>query len=558
MASIFRRGEDQPFILQFTDDRGERKTVSLGTRSERDAKRTLEKIENILSAKQLGDTLDVGTAAWLAKLQDGNWGRGFLARLAAAGLVDGPRAEPAVELRTAVQDSEASELREPAAPAVLTLGKMVAEYIARRSDVKQPTLVNWGHTQRNLIAFFPSDKPLEEISVADAKDFERYLKTTARSVPRRHKRNKAATDQPETADANRSAGKPLSLATRQKRISNAKQFFQDAVDRRLIPANPFAGLESGNPANEDRQFFVTLEMASSVLEVCPTVEWKLVFALCRFGGLRCPSEVELLRVEDILWDKDRFLVHSPKTEHHKGKGTRWVPIFPELRPYLSAAWDQAEPGQKYLVTLCRDKSKDYLRKTMEKIIRRAGLPQWPKLFQNLRSSRQTELEDAGFPSHVVCAWIGNSPQVARKHYLQVTDDHFNRATGGTIEKASDGVGKALQNCSGTASQGIADGKVTPARHSRNPMISARHGGMSHGIAAEMGVTGLGPVTETSKNIGKNGGRTGFDPKRCIFVCTGEKASRLAESLAARPVDLSDMTALDIRSLLDDLAPCASD
>jgi hypothetical protein len=28
---------------------------------------------------------------------------------------------------------------------------------------------------------------------------------------------------------------------------------------------------------------------------------------------------------------------------------------------------------------------------------------------------------------VVCTWIGNSQQVAQKHYLQVTDDHYQRA-----------------------------------------------------------------------------------------------------------------------------------
>ena len=28
--------------------------------------------------------------------------------------------------------------------------------------------------------------------------------------------------------------------------------------------------------------------------------------------------------------------------------------------------------------------------------------------------------------HVVCAWIGNSAAVAAKHYLQVTDEHFEQ------------------------------------------------------------------------------------------------------------------------------------
>ena len=51
---------------------------------------------------------------------------------------------------------------------------------------------------------------------------------------------------------------------------------------------------------------------------------------------------------------------------------------------------------------------------------------WPKLFQNLRSTRETELAD-DFPMHVVCQWIGNSQTIAAKHYLQVTADHFSKA-----------------------------------------------------------------------------------------------------------------------------------
>ena len=51
---------------------------------------------------------------------------------------------------------------------------------------------------------------------------------------------------------------------------------------------------------------------------------------------------------------------------------------------------------------------------------------WPKLFQNLRSSRQTELAER-YPIQVVCEWIGNSEAVAAKHYLQVTEDHVAAA-----------------------------------------------------------------------------------------------------------------------------------
>ena len=68
-----------------------------------------------------------------------------------------------------------------------------------------------------------------------------------------------------------------------------------------------------------------------------------------------------------------------------------------------------------------------LRTQLGRIIQKAGLTPWPRPFQNLRSTRETELMEH-YPAHVVCAWIGNSEAVARKHYLQVTDPHFERAT----------------------------------------------------------------------------------------------------------------------------------
>ena len=33
-----------------------------------------------------------------------------------------------------------------------------------------------------------------------------------------------------------------------------------------------------------------------------------------------------------------------------------------------------------------------------------------------------------YPLHVFTAWLGNTPRIAMKHYLQVTDDDFQRAS----------------------------------------------------------------------------------------------------------------------------------
>jgi hypothetical protein len=44
----------------------------------------------------------------------------------------------------------------------------------------------------------------------------------------------------------------------------------------------------------------------------------------------------------------------------------------------------------------------------------------------MRASRETELV-AEFPTHVMCEWLGNSETVARRHYLTVRDEDYDRA-----------------------------------------------------------------------------------------------------------------------------------
>jgi hypothetical protein len=125
-----------------------------------------------------------------------------------------------------------------------------------------------------------------------------------------------------------------------------------------------------------------------------------------------------------------------------------IPLFPELRQYLEEAW---EPGAEFVITLRRD-AKTNLRTRFEKIIRRSGLEPWPKLFANLRSTRETELAES-FPLHVVCQWIGNSQPVALKHYLQVTDYHFARALGDGAQAAQNAARRSGEmDCTGVRSE----------------------------------------------------------------------------------------------------------
>ena len=185
------------------------------------------------------------------------------------------------------------------------------------------------------------------------------------------------------------------------------------------------GVSVGTATNDDRRVFIARAVVAKVLDACPNWQWRTVVVLARFGGLRCSSEVALLKWSDIHWDADRFTVTSPKTKRY-GKATRVVPLFPEIREAIDEAFSMANDGATWVIPMLAGQPSKNLGTTFKKIIRRAGVEVWSKLFQNLRSSRRTELEQE-HPTYVVCEWLGNTSGVAFKHYLTVTDDDYQKA-----------------------------------------------------------------------------------------------------------------------------------
>jgi len=43
--------------------------------------------------------------------------------------------------------------------------------------------------------------------------------------------------------------------------------------------------------SKDKERFVTEGESQKILKACPDAEWRLIFSLCRYGGMRCPSEI---------------------------------------------------------------------------------------------------------------------------------------------------------------------------------------------------------------------------------------------------------------------------
>lgn len=372
MASISTDSRGNRRIL-FVDGDGRRKPVRVGRLPMKATEEIKRRVEFLAACKSTGSAIDADTARWLAKADVK-----LVNKLAAVGLCD--RREAA------------------------SLGQFVERYVEGRTDVKPATKEIWGQGKKSLLDHFGETRSLRKVTPGDADAYRLVL-----------------------------TGGKLAAATAQKRLRFAKMIFRSAVRHKLIESDPFADVSIA-VGGQTRWHFITHADTAKLLEACSDHNWRAIVALARYGGLRCPSEVLSLKLDDIDWAHDRMRVTSPKTEHHPGKDTRLTPLFPELRAVLLECAEKAPEGAVYVVDERFRRSavgkngwrNCNLRTTFEKIIKRAGLTAWPRLFHNLRSSRQTELCET-FPTHVVCSWLGNSEEIARGHYLQVTEEHFQKA-----------------------------------------------------------------------------------------------------------------------------------
>ena len=436
MASIVHDPNGKKRILFVAPD-GVRKAIRLGKMSERGAEAVKFRVEQLLACRLTGHALETDTANWV-KVQSPVLAK----KLAAVGLIPKPNAKSVSEL-----------------------GTFLTTFMNGRTDLKPATKIVQGQVIRDLKEFFGESRDVELILPGDADDFKQWL-----------------------------IGRKLASTTVHKRLQVAKSFFHALRRRKLIPENPFEGVKATASGIADRQRFVTRDEIRRVLEACPDHDWQMILVLARYGGLRTPSETLSLRWQDIDWAANRIVVQSPKTEHHAGKAYRAIPLFPELRPYLERAFESAPDGAEFVVDARFRKGalgpagwlNSNLRTTCLKIIRRAGLQPWPRVFQNLRASRETELVET-YPVHVVTGWLGNTPKVAMRHYLMTTDEHFDAAVRGG-EKAAQ---KEAQYTSETAETGL---QAMGPENAKAPVLPGLASNCGFLRNPEMAGTGFEPAT----------------------------------------------------------------
>ncbi|VTS00497.1 integrase family protein : Phage integrase family protein OS=Rhodopirellula maiorica SM1 GN=RMSM_04392 PE=4 SV=1: Phage_integrase [Tuwongella immobilis] len=352
--------------IQFLSSDRKRKTIRLGKISKKDAESVRRHVEMILAAQLSGQPLPRETAVWLDAI-----GEQLKEKLAAVDLI-------VLEER-------------------FTVEQWLTQWIEGRvrAGHKPTSIRTWRQTVDLLIRLF-GHRRLESICHADA---ETFLDAMADLRP----------------------------STRHKRLGHAKTMWGEAA-RQFKRPHPWehASCKGGNPS--ERRTYVSNEDIHKVIEHCPNLWWRLLVAFARYTGMRVPSEPFSLRWGDIDWGRGRIVLESPKT------GIRTIPIFPLLRPHLEAAWDATPEGTEFVMPedfRQRAAGADgwagaNLRTTLAKVVRRAGLTPWPRIWHALRASCESDLA-ANFPLAVVTKWIGNTQAVAMRHYIDTTDSSFDAA-----------------------------------------------------------------------------------------------------------------------------------
>lgn len=364
MASIVCRPNGHKWV-QFKGLNGKRQTIRLGKATKQYAADFRLRVECLLSARAMGHPPDVPMSRWVATLSPT-----LHDRLSAAGLIQGRVARTLSELIDSLKASV---------------------------DVKPSTTENIAVACSNLIEHFGPNRPIAEITQADAKEFRTWL--------------------------GRYGGKdagPLAAATISRRCRRAKQVFTYAVEKGWLPDSPFSGLRGFSEVNRSKDFWVDVSIIQRVLDEIPDIEFRALVVLVRFGGLRCPSEVLSMRWDQVNWEYETILIEAPKTAHHADGGIRTLPLFPEIKEAFQPLWEAADDGQPLLFAHHQGTGAALTNK-LRRACWSAGIPLWPRPWQNMRATRETELLSTE-PIHKVAHWLGHSPGVALKHYAQIVKD----------------------------------------------------------------------------------------------------------------------------------------
>ena len=341
---------------------------------------------------------------------------------------------------------------------VSSISTLADEYVRSRcAGLESSTVVIHKKAKRNLIACF-GDVDITTLKPKDGREFWRWLQED----------------------------EGLAENTAKQRLRYARAFFEMGIEDELIASNPFKarGLSVTQTAAE--KVYVERKDVETILSSCPNDEWRLLFAMARQVPLRIPSEIQEFTWNDIDFENNQILIHSPKTRR-LGKSARIIPIFDSLRPLLHNLQAKQGNASKYVFSELRLNTNPST--TAKKIVKKAEVTVWKNFFNSLRASAETDLMDV-FGIRKACQWAGNSVSTAMKNYALVKKSDYDEST---LESDS-GDAKSAAKIAGDAKSAAEPAGKSSQRIATKPIKNAFVQNQSENEYVSMGDTGLEPVT----------------------------------------------------------------
>ncbi|MBK8915693.1 MAG: site-specific integrase [Phycisphaerales bacterium] len=255
MATLYRHGDS--FKIQFIDRDGERRTITLGPVTVKDAAAMQAHIERLIDASIGGGSPPRETAAWLAA----SVGNVLHERIARVGLCEPRR--------------------------LAALRPFADDYERTRTDWSAGTRQQFRMAIFDAVSHFGADRRLATITPADADAFVAFLRTRS-----------------------------LAVETAKKRAKIVKHLFAVAVRSHILGSNPFAHVKTGARGNPERMRYIDRVTAEAVAAEL-TGEVRLTFMLGRWAGLRLPSEANALRWQDVDFHSATMRVFALKTRRSR-------------------------------------------------------------------------------------------------------------------------------------------------------------------------------------------------------------------------------------------------
>jgi integrase len=263
----------------------------------------------------------------------------------------------------------------------------------------------WARTYRHVVAGFPANPDVATIGEAEIVAFRDYLLC----LP------------------GKAAGSTISHEVVRKELGYLRRVFDWARDKGLTATNPVGEVRVARGGDSTEHPYTTPDDARRVVEACVAKgegELALAIHFARFQGLRIPSEIADLRVEDIVVGEGRDAERRIRIRDKKRRATRHMPVFSSTVGLLTQLGGlKGPPSQLVFPNFAK---RGNLSGAFRRAFESAGVvPSYPMA---LRDSCSRDLLDSGFKEYEH-GWLGHTVEVQARTYSDAgrpTDPRLRR------------------------------------------------------------------------------------------------------------------------------------